>query len=147
MEKQSRKLWAVLLVIFTLILVVGTFAHTLPFQDIGGMVDSRRDILNIPTLIVMGAFVVINLWWLKKATKKVRKRAAYTLGSMIFFAGIWTWAQVIANNRWIEVGTVEVLTKAPPLIEFLALSYDVVIEIGAAYLAFLAIAYLLKLIK
>ena len=72
---------------------------------------------------------------------------------MVMITTIWTILEWLTGQRWIEIGilnpngTYSNLHRAPPLIEFLALAYDVVIEIVLAYVPFLAIPYLLGLIK
>jgi len=76
----------------------------------------------------------------------------------MFFAGLiysicWTLSEWVIGQRWIEVGiqnpsvTNSNLRRADPLLEFSALAYDTIIEMALVNTAFLAIPYLLKLIK
>jgi hypothetical protein len=72
---------------------------------------------------------------------------------MLINISIWTILEWLTGQRWIEVGiktsegTYLYLSRAPALVEFLALVYDVIIEIALMYMPFLAIPYLLGLIK
>ena len=71
---------------------------------------------------------------------------------MAIFIGFWTLSEWLVGQRWIEVGTIingsySNLRRAEPLIEFLALAYDSMVEVSLIYVPFIAIPYWLKLIK
>ncbi|MFO7798016.1 MAG: hypothetical protein R6W84_17890 [Promethearchaeia archaeon] len=116
-------------------------------------VPSRRDIFTIPSLIYLALFIAPFIYWYIRTNKRLRKRANHMFLLMLITVSIWTLLEWLTGQRWIEVGiktsegTYSNLTRAPPLIEFLALAYDVVIEIVLMYMPFLAIPYLLGLIK
>lgn len=59
--------------------------------------------------------------------------------TLVLFATVWTVFEVVANARWVEIGSEGSYTRAPVAIEFLVLAYDVVIEIGFCYMPYLAI--------
>jgi hypothetical protein len=108
-----------------------------------GEVASRRDLLNTGGLVYMSMMILFDIFWLAKAKIKVRNRALPALLVMIIFTGIWTLGEYLAKTRWIELGS----SLAPGYLQFLGLSYDVIVEIGLAYLPFLGLAYLFGLIK
>ncbi len=55
---------------------------------------------------------------------------------MIIFGACWTLGEWATGTRWIEVGTPDTYVHAPPLVEFFALTCDVVVEIAFAYMPF-----------
>jgi len=116
-------------------------------------VPSRRDIFTIPSMIYLAVFIAPFIYWFIRTNKQSRKRANFMFSVMLIIISLWTLLEWLTGQRWIEVGiktsegTYLNLTRAPPLIEFLALAYDIVIEIVLMYMPFLAIPYLLGLIK
>lgn len=129
-----------------LILCVLVFSLTLLTQQgvsTNGEVASRRDLLNTGGLVYMSLMIIFDIFWLSKTTSKIRKRAIYSLLAMIIFTGAWTLGEYLAGTRWIELGSV----LAPSYLQFIGLSYDVIVEIGLAYIPFLGLAYMLGLIK
>ena len=68
---------------------------------------------------------------------------------LLIFATLWTLVEISVNTRWIEYGIADPLDviRAPIIIELLAFIWDILIEIIAAYLPYLAIPYLLNIIK
>lgn len=116
-------------------------------------VPSRRDIFTIPSVIYLAVFITPFIYWFIRTNKQSRKRANFMFSIMFINISLWTILEWLTGQRWIEVGiktsegTYLYLTRAPPLIEVLALAYDVIIEIVLMYMPFLAIPYLLGLIK
>ncbi|MGV9173726.1 MAG: hypothetical protein ACOC44_17055 [Promethearchaeia archaeon] len=72
---------------------------------------------------------------------------------MASFIAWWNLLEWLTGQRWIEMGminpdgTYSNLVRAPPLIEFLAIAYDTVIEVSLIYIPFLAIPYWFNLIN
>ncbi|MHA2295630.1 MAG: hypothetical protein ACXAEU_26635 [Candidatus Hodarchaeales archaeon] len=72
---------------------------------------------------------------------------------MLIMISCWTMMEWLSGQRWIEVGIINMdgnysnLQRAGLFVELIALTYDVTIEIVLAYVPFLAIPYLLGLIK
>jgi hypothetical protein len=116
-------------------------------------VPSRRDIFTIPSLIYLAVFIAPFIYWYIRTNKQARKRANFMLAIMLINISLWTILEWLTGQRWIEVGiktsegTYLYLSRAPALVEFLALAFDVIVEIALMYMPFLAIPYLLGLIK
>jgi hypothetical protein len=116
-------------------------------------VPSRRDIFTIPSIIYLAVLITPFVYWFIRADKNSRKRAIIMFYVMFFNVTIWTILEWLTGQRWIEVGiktsegTFLNLMRASPLIELLSIAYDVIIEIVLIYMTFLAIPYLLGLIK
>lgn len=135
-------------IIVAIVIISQTILQGLPEKEVGGDVASRRDMLFWPQLVFYGVLVIIGIiWFIKSDATEMKKRVLYFYVVLAIFAAVWTTAEYIANTRWIEMGTFSNLYRAPPLIEFGALAYDVVIEIAAAYVPFLIIPFELKLMK
>ena len=117
------------------------------FAYVGLFVPSRRDMFTVAAVVFLGAMLAIDGYLFIKAESGIKKRAFYLTIVMIIFAAIWTLAEWIAGGRWIETGVYPLLRRATPLIEFGALAWDVIVEISLAYVPYLAIPYLLGLIK
>ena len=116
-------------------------------------IPSRRDMFTLGSIIFLSILIAPGIYWFIKTDQTSRKRGLYMFYVMIFTITIWTILEWLTGQRWIEIGihnpdgTYSNLQRAPPLIEFLALAYDVIVEIVLAYVPFLAIPYLLGLIK
>ena len=73
--------------------------------------------------------------------------------NILIIGGAWISFNVFAGQKWIEIGTANPdgtysnLRRAPLLIEILVIMYDIVFEIALIFLPFLAIPYMLGLIK
>jgi hypothetical protein len=72
---------------------------------------------------------------------------------MLIIGGAWITFNVLAGQKWVEIGienpngTYSNLRRAPLLIEIVVLIYDIIFEIALIYVPFLAIPYMLGLIK
>lgn len=115
--------------------------------NVGGEVPSRRNMFTIPSITFLAIMVLIDVIWLIKTNKEFRKRGFAIIIGMLFIAITFTLGGFLSGNRWIEVGTPPLYERAPPLIEFLALSYDAIVEITLAYVPYLAIPCLFGWIK
>lgn len=146
-KKVRYSFVGILIGLFSFI-IIQTVIQAVPIKDVGGDVASRRDMLFLPGVIILVGFAVLDaVWFCKRKDSIARKRAFSIFLFICILGGVWTIAEVIANTRWIEVGTLSNLSRAPLLIEFGALLYDVVIEAGTAYALFYILPYELKLIK
>jgi hypothetical protein len=121
--------------------------------NVGGIVPSRREMFTMGQHIIAIIIIMILSYWLIKAENHTRKRALYMF-LMTATLGIWwnlmDWA---TGNRWVEIGiknsdgTYSNLRRAHPIIEFSLLLYDGVVEIAMAYLAFMAVPFILGRIE
>src|SRR5271157_3356556 len=147
-DKRQKVLAIVFYSGFILYTIIGTALQAVSFKDVGASVASRRDMLAPMALVFLSScLALIIIFLMKYPYPAVKKRCICMLAIMAIFATIWTISDVLANTRWIEVGTFGTSTEAPPLIEFSALAWDVLVEIAGAYVPFLIIPYLFKLIK
>ena len=160
MKEESRKLWTSIFIIFLISrflipsLVLVSMGYNFTNVNAGDPnIPSRRDLFQFGTVISISILSFIAIFWLAKTDSETRKRGLYTFFVMLIFSIAWTLSEWVIGQRWIEVGisnpggTYSNLRRADPLLEFSALAYDTVIEMALAYTAFLAIPYLLKLIK
>ncbi len=121
------------------LLVWGALRGGLQVPDVGGDVPSRRDMIGWVPLLFLAWMVAIDVRFCLHATSEALRRGLAMGGVMLVFAVCWTVSEQAAGTRWIEVGTLAELRRAPPLVEWGALTFDMVIEIVAAYLPYFAI--------
>ena len=116
-------------------------------------IPSRRDMFPLMANIFIAIMCALAIIWLIKADSDTRKRGLMMYFIMAGFIAWWTLMEWLAGQRWIEVGTINSdgsysnLRRADVLIEFLALTYDYMIEVSFLYVPFISIPYWLKLIK
>ncbi len=146
-DEETRKSSIIIFVVILLVLVFSTLRDSVKFPFVGLFVPSIRDMFPIIAVIFMSLMIVINIIFFIRAEPEQRKRGFYLLFVMLTFISVWTLSEWLAGTRWIEVGLYPFLSRAPPLIEFGALAYDVVVEIVLAYVPYLAIPYMLGLIS
>ena len=133
---------------YTIYAVIGTLFQMKSAKDVGGDVASRRNMLAPMAIIFLVSILALDIIWMWRCGNNTkRKRILVFYLSMMIFAAIWTMSEFIANTRWIEVGIIISSTRAEPFVEFLALTWDVTVEIAAAYVPFLIIPYILKLVS
>ncbi len=109
---------------------------------------SRRDMLNpVGLTLLIGALGLTLLWYWRWATDHARGRARWLYFVMVSIGLVWNTAELMANTRWIEVGTFAEPVRAQPVVEVLALGWDCGIEIAMAYMPFLLLPYLARLIR
>jgi hypothetical protein len=154
-KSETRKKWGILFIawvfcrdILPYIILFG-FGYRFDTISIGDpLVYSRRNMIEIGTLIALSILISISIIWLIKTDKNSRKRGLYMLGVMLILMTAWNFGEWFAGQRWIEFGPEEgPWTIAPPLLQFAMFIYDIVIEMGLFTVCFLAIPTLLKLIK
>ena len=133
--------------LITLEVVEALFINGIVIPNVGGEVPSRRDMFTIPSITFLSIMVLIDIVWLIKTNKEFRKRGLLMIVGMLFIAISFTLGGWLSGNRWIEVGTPPTYIRAPPLIEFFALSYDVIIEIVLCYVPYLALPCIFRFIK
>ena len=98
-------------------------------------------------LLFLGAAIFFDMFFLVKF-KQHRQRALLVYISIVVLASMWTIAQVLTGNRWVEI-TVPLtgaVFRASDSVLMFVLAYDVLVEIGLAYLPFFAIPVVFKLI-
>ncbi|MHA1256194.1 MAG: hypothetical protein ACTSQD_00830 [Promethearchaeota archaeon] len=160
MNEETRKHWTVYFIIVTILryiipaIVLLSMGHNYANVNAGDpSIPSRRDIFAIETILSILILSFLTLYWLIRTDRETRKRALFLFYTVLGLSIAWTIGEWITGQRWIEVGiknpdgTYSHLQRADPLLEFVILAYDVVIEMVLMYISFLAIPYLLKLIK
>lgn len=149
-NKKKRYGWILLFALIMVYIVVDALDQGIQTPAVGGEVGvditSRRAMTSPTAIIFLSCMVAIDIVFYiktKKSAPALRKRVVIMTWLMIIFGAVWTISEVIAGTRWIEIGTFTNSVRATPLIEFIFLSYDVVIEIALAYVPFIAIPYFL----
>lgn len=143
LEKKSRIWGAILFLAYNSYLVVDNLLRSNVFKNVGGDVTSRRDMFTPASIIYLSIMIIIGIIWFIKADRESRIRGLMMMGVLIVMVTAWTATQVWANTRWIEIGPLSDLTRAPPIIEILVLAYDIIVEICLAYLPYYAIPWML----
>ncbi len=154
-NSETRKKWGILFVIWVIcrdiipyVILYGLGYNFATISEGNPLIPSRRNMIEMGTLIALSIMVAIALIWLFKTDKKSRKRGLYMIGVMLILMTAWTFGEWFSGQRWIEIGSEGgPWTLAPPLLQFGMLLYDIVIEMGLFTLCFLAVPSLLKLIK
>jgi hypothetical protein len=154
MSKEARKknviIFALFLLFFLLMLRGGISYDNV---DVGGKVPSRREMFSLNSVIGVAIIISPAIYWLIKTDSEVRKRGLYMILIMTIWAFWWNFLSWLTGQRWIEVGTKNSdgtysnLHRADDLLEFWAFVYNSIFEIVLVYAPFLAIPYLLGLIK
>lgn len=142
----GRKAWGAAFAGFLCVIALLVLAQGSSVPDVGGQVPSRRDMFTALSVLYMALMVAIDAAWLAGTDPRSRKRGIAMLLVMLSFASAWTAAEYAAGTRWIETGGAS-LRRASPAVEFLALGYDVVIEIALAYLPFFIVPSVLGLVR
>ncbi len=147
-KKYSYILFGIIVVLITVIM----FSHGIYTPNIGGDVPSRRDVFPLWELLLISLMIPV-LIWISRADKQTRRRG-FTMFIIMFILGcIWYLVYWLSGQRWAEIGfknpdgTYSNLTRAPPFIELLTILYNALVEIALIYMVFLAVPYLLGLIK
>ena len=137
---ETRKITTIVFSILMVLLFLSSFSEGIQTPNYGGDVPSRREMFKISAWIFLGTMTIATLiFFFVKSKPEQRMRGLYLLILMIIFGTVWTLGEYLAGTRWIEVGTESNTRHAPPLIEFGALAFDVVIEIAVAYVPFFSI--------
>jgi len=152
LDKETRKYSFIVsgVVIVTISLVM--FSHGIYTPNVGGDVPSRRNVFPI-WVIFMPILCAPAIYWLLKTDPVSRKRGLYMFIVMFILGCAWYVVYILSGQRWVEIGTQNTdgsysnLVRASPLIELLVILYGAAIEVALIYVPFLAIPYLLGLIK
>ena len=151
LEKKSRFGTSLIFTLMMVILIAAAFIQDILLNytgpDYGGNVPSRRNMFTPLPVILLIVMIVISIMFFIKAPPVLRRRGWMLFIVMILFGICWTLGEWGAGTRWIEVGTPPIYTLAPPLTEFLAFAWDIVVEIAFAYLPFFAIPIFVGLIR
>lgn len=142
-----RKAWVAAFITLLGMMALLVLAQGGAGVNVGGEVPSRRNMFTQLSVIYMALMVAIDAAWLMGTDPRSRRRGIAMLLVMILFATVWTLFEFIATTRWIEIGGFPSIRRASPAVEFLALGYDVVVEIAMAYLPFFIIPSVLGLIR
>ncbi|TFG18243.1 MAG: hypothetical protein EU533_07865 [Promethearchaeota archaeon] len=156
LNKETQKKWSIIFILMLLGLFLNYLREGIHFNDVNAgdlSIPSRRDMFPLTANIFIIVMCALAILWLATTSSDSRKRGIMMDLIMIIFIACWTLSEWLTGQRWIEVGTVNSdgsysnLRRAPPLIEFGALAYDVLIEVSLIYVPFLALPYWLGLIK
>ncbi len=151
-DRKTRKYSVLALGIVVVAITLIMFSHGIYTPNVGGDVPSRREVFPIWGLLII-PLVAPAIYWLIKTGKESRKRGLYMFLVMLILGCIWYLVYWLSGQRWVEIGTKNAdgtysnLRRAPPIIEFVVIFYNALVEIALIYMPFLAIPYLLGLIK
>ena len=121
--------------------------HTLwdsPFAAADPPVTSRRNMVAFPALLFLAALILVDaVFWVRCV--RLRPRAIAMLSVLLLFGTAWTLGQISAGTRWIELpgATVGSFERASRGVSTMAFGFDIVVEIGLAYLPFFALPAML----
>lgn len=145
--KSRRSRSYLIFVLFAAALFFSAFRAARKAQGLD-VVASRRDVLDPLALMFIAIMIAIAVvfWWRYRAW---HPRTAAMFVAMVALAAVWTIGQVWVGGRWVEVGNeaAQQFTRAGPLVTFLTLAFDVVVEIALIYVPFLGIPVMLRLIR
>lgn len=154
MNKETRKEGIIFFVIYmlgknvTIYSVLLGLGYNFTNINVGDLnIYSRRDVFDLFTIISIAGLLLLTIIWFIFTNKEARKRALFMFLMMIAFMSMWSLGEWLAGQRWIEVGTHPTFNLASPALQFGVFIYDIIVEMGLFSLSFLAIQYLLKLIK
>ncbi|MFW9898545.1 MAG: hypothetical protein ACFFDO_04720 [Candidatus Thorarchaeota archaeon] len=151
-DKETRKYSLITLAIVVVAITLVMFSHGIYIPKVGGDVPSRREVFPIWELLII-PLISPAIYWIIKTDKESRKRGLYMFLVMFILGCMWYLVYWLSGQRWVEIGTKNPdgtysnLRRAPPIIEFIVILYNALVEIALIYMPFLAIPYLLGLIK
>lgn len=128
------------------------FSHGIYTPNVGGDVPSRREVFPLWSLLIP-ILVALAIYWFLTTDKFSQKRGLCMFVTMFILGCIWYLFYWLSGQRWVEIGmknpdgTYSNLRRAEPIVEFSVIIYNAVVEIALIYMPFLAIPYLLGLIK
>ena len=154
LNRETQKKYMIIFILF-LALFLLRLNNGINYNNVnvGGKVPSRREMFSLRGLIGVAVIITPVFYWLIKTNSESRKRGIYMISVMTIWAFLWNFLSWLTGQRWIEVGTMNSdgsysnLRRADPILEFWAFIYNTIFEIVLVYAPFLAIPYLLGLIK
>ncbi len=151
-DPKTRRLSIVAFCALMGILMVAAFVRVAvehyPGPSYGSLaVPSRRNIFAPVPVIFIVAMIAVSLAFFFTAPADLRRRGLVLFVLMVAFGACWTLGEWASGTRWIEVGVPDTYSHAPPAVEFLALTWDVVAEIAFAYMPFLVFPVWTKSIR
>lgn len=152
LDEDTRKYSFYVFAAVTIAITMIMFSHGIYTPNVGGDVPSRRDVFPIWELFII-VLVAPAVYWLVKTDPESRKRGLYMFATMFILGCIWFLVYFLSGQRWVEIGTrnpdgtYSNLRRVSPIIELLVIIYIAFVEIALIYMPFIAIPYLLGLIK
>ncbi|MHA1292039.1 MAG: hypothetical protein ACTSQJ_05155 [Promethearchaeota archaeon] len=152
LDKNTKKFSFLVLGIIVVLITLIMFSHGIYTPNIGGNVPSRREVFPIWELFII-ILIAPAIYWIITTDNISRKRGIYMFITMFILGCVWYLMYWLSGQRWVEIGTKNPdgtysnLQRAPPLLEFLVILYNSFVEISLIYMPFLALPYLLGLIK
>lgn len=145
--RSSRNRSIILTTVVVLGIALATVRSSRRLEGFGDA-GSRRDVFDEQALLALGFLVILGLLFYWRYPDWRPRTLAMFIMMLVIGTG-WTIAQVLVDGRWVEVpgptpGTYE---PAGPLLSLFVLAFDVVVEIALAYVPFLGLPVMLKLIR
>lgn len=145
--RATRVRSAIAAVVIIALITLATLRSSRRLEGFGDA-GSRRDVFNESALLALGFLVVLGiLFYLRYPIWRARTMAMFVM--MVVVAAGWTVGQVAVEGRWVELpgDTPGTFVAAGPLTSLLVLAFDVVVEIALAYVPFLGLPVMLRLIR
>lgn len=134
-SKQTRLIGLSLFFALVALILGRVIFQTTPSAPVAA---SRRELFAPLPVIFLTLVTLFDIFfWFKYPA--FHKRVTWMVLSIFVVVTIWTIAQAMTGNRWIEVGVGEQYQVASTGLSVFAFSFDVIIEIILAYLPFFAI--------
>ena len=152
LDRETRKYSFITFIIVVFGMALVMFSHGIYTPNVGGDVPSRRDVFPLWSLLIP-ILVAPAIYWFLTTDKISKKRGFCMFVTMFILGSIWYVFYWLSGQRWVEIGsknpdgTYSNLRRAEPIIEFSVIIYNAAVEIALIYMPFLAIPYLLGLIK
>jgi hypothetical protein len=151
-DKKMRKFSLIIFVFITILLFFIMFSHGIYTPNVGGDVPSRREVFPLWSLFIP-ILIAPAIYWFIITDDRSRTRGLYMFITMFILGCIWYTFYWLSGQRWVEIGiknpdgTYSNLRRADLIIELIVIVYNALVEIALIYMPFLAIPYLLGLIK
>lgn len=148
-DKKQRKIFLIIGILLLMIFFILTLLQAKPYKDIGGDVDSEREMFTPFSLILLNFIFIFNIIWLwKRATPEQRRRVFLMFIVMFLITAVFNIGEYLANTRCIQIKSNGNYYQTDPLLEFIALHiYNNIFEFASFYVLFIIIPYELRLIK
>ena len=152
LDRELRKYSFITFIIVVFGIALVMFSHGIYTPNVGEDVPSRREVFPLWSLLIP-ILVAPAIYWFFTTDRESRKRGLSMFITMFILGSIWYLFYWLSGQRWVEIGTKNPdgtysnLRRAEPIIEFSVILYNATVEIALIYMPFLAIPYLLGLIK